>query len=192
MGYHQSGRCITFLIFNTFIFIFNIRLTMFSSSLRILHRAKHCQIDQSWALVYHFERAQVCPAQPLFPYYGNRTVNRQPSFRTEDSQSSSLSYAVLIFPFSNLEIPSLFFAKIIFSKILEIWDLINLTLAFAFLHFITSISIFDIRPRICSSGFLKGHRAKPRQIDHFRVVVYHFERARVCPAQPLLPYGNER
>ena len=42
--------------FNIFILIFNIRLTKFSLRLHTPHRAKPCQLDQIWSLVYHFLR----------------------------------------------------------------------------------------------------------------------------------------
>ena len=72
--------------FNTFISIFNIRSTRFSLRLYILYRAKPCQLDKIRSLVHHFSWAPVWRAWLLFRY-GNRavTVNRQPSFRTEDS-----------------------------------------------------------------------------------------------------------
>ena len=50
-----------------------------------VHRVKPCQLDQIWVVSYHFVLALSCFLIQLFSYYGNREVNRQPSFRTEDS-----------------------------------------------------------------------------------------------------------
>ena len=66
--------------------------------------------------------SQVCPAQPLFPYYGNRAVDRQPSFRTEDSQSASSSLNLLSFSSSKFETSihfEIFFKFIHFFEIFE-------------------------------------------------------------------------
>ena len=44
------------------IFIFNIRSTRFSWGFLEGHRSKPCQLDHFGVVVYHFVRAQVCPA----------------------------------------------------------------------------------------------------------------------------------
>ena len=80
------------------------------------------------------------------------------------------------------KILDIFLKILIFSKFLEIWNLIDLTLEFTFLEIITSILIFNIRSTRFSVGFLQGHRAKPCQLDHFRVVCHHFSRAPVWRA----------
>ena len=117
--------------------------------------------------------------------YGNRAVNRQPSFRTGDSWSASSSHTPHIFvliKFQNFYFFDIFLKFIIFQNFPKFRDIIGLVVELCFSHFMTSILICNMHSTRFSMHFSKGHRAKPCQLDHLGVVVHHFVRAQVCPA----------
>ena len=133
-----------------------------SQALFTMSSSKTCVTRQNFPMLYHFSRAQVWPAQLLFPY-GNRAVNRQPSFRTEDSQSASSSHALLIFLFYEIQdfyIFRNFLEILIFSKLPKFRNIIGLVITLPVAPFMTCILIFNIRLTRFSVHFSQGHPPK--------------------------------
>ena len=133
-----------------------------SQALFIMSSSKTLITRENFALVYHFVRAQVCRAQPLFPY-SSRAVNRQPSFRTEDSQSSSSSHTTLIFLFRklrNFDFSDNLLEFLIFQNFPKFKDTIDIVVELCFSHFMRSILIFNIHWTKFSVHFSQGDTSK--------------------------------
>ena len=64
--------------------------------------------------------------------YGNRAVNRHPSFRTEDPQNASPSHTFLIFLFSKFPNFHFFLEFLFFRNFPKSWNIIGLAMALCF------------------------------------------------------------
>ena len=101
----------------------------------IMSSSKTLITRQNFALVHHFVRAQVCPAQQLFPYWQSCG---KPSTKLHGGLVECLivAYFAHVFYFERILyffVFSIFSKKSrFFAKFLEIWNLMDLALALAF------------------------------------------------------------
>ena len=119
LGYHKPRRDFVIFMFKYIHINLQYTLDKVFCALFTMSSIKTLITRQNFALVHHFLRAPVWRAQLLFPY-SNRAVNRQPSFRTEDSQSASSSKSFLIIFFSEISNFHIFQFVIENSHIFEI------------------------------------------------------------------------